>query len=85
MSGKINIAKLIDHTLLKPDSTEKDIIKLCKEAERYGFFSVCIHPFFIKTAKKALSGSDLKISTVIGFPFGMTLACVNPVRRPSPV
>ena len=66
----IDIAKLIDHTLLKPEATETDIKKLCKEAEKYGFFSVCVNPCFIKTAREKLSGTDVKVSTVIGFPLG---------------
>ncbi len=73
MNNELNIAKLIDHTLLKPTATENDIKKLCDEAKKYGFFSVCIHPFFIKTARKFLSKSDIKVTTVIGFPLGMTL------------
>ncbi|MEK6527874.1 MAG: deoxyribose-phosphate aldolase [Nitrospirota bacterium] len=70
MDAKFNIAKLIDHTLLKPEATETDIKKLCKEAEKYGFFSVCVNPCFIKTAREKLSGTDVKVSTVIGFPLG---------------
>jgi len=77
MDNKLDIAKLIDHTLLKPDATETDIRRLCDEARRYGFFSVCVHPSFIKTARKTLSGTDIKLTTVIGFPFGMTLTRVK--------
>jgi deoxyribose-phosphate aldolase len=71
------IAKLIDHTLLKPDATELDIRNLCEEAKVFGFFTVCVHPFFIPTARDMLSGSDVKITTVIGFPLGMTLSRVK--------
>jgi deoxyribose-phosphate aldolase len=77
MDAKLNIAKLIDHTLLKPDATETDIRRLCDEAKKYGFFSVCVHPSFIKTARKMLAGTDIKLTTVIGFPFGMTLTQVK--------
>lgn len=77
MNNKLNIAKLIDHTLLKPDATETDIKKLCDEAKKYGFFSVCIHPFFIKIAREMLSGTDVKLTTVIGFPLGITLTRVK--------
>lgn len=77
MNNKFNIAKLIDHTLLKPDATETDIKKLCDEAKKYGFFSVCVHPSFIKTAVKMLLGTDVKLTTVIGFPLGMTLPQVK--------
>lgn len=66
----INYAKLIDHTKLSPDASKESIIKLCKEAKEYGFFSVCINPFYIKLAKKELEGSDIKTCTVIGFPLG---------------
>jgi deoxyribose-phosphate aldolase len=77
MKGSIEIAKIIDHTLLKPDATESDIQRLCGEAREYGFFSVCVHPFFIRTARDMLSGSDVKITTVIGFPLGMNLSRVK--------
>lgn len=60
----------IDHTLLKADASEKDIKKLCKEAKEYEFFSVCVNPCFVKSAKKYLKGSDVKVCTVIGFPLG---------------
>lgn len=61
---------LIDHTKLNLDATSKDITNLCKEAMSFGFFSVCINPFFIEQAKKELSNSNVKICTVIGFPLG---------------
>jgi len=77
MDNKSDIAKLIDHTLLKPYSTETDIKKLCEGAKNYGFYSVCIHPFYIRIAREALSGTDVKATTVIGFPLGMTLSHVK--------
>ncbi len=77
MDDKLNIAKLIDHSLLRPDATEADIAKLCDEAKKYGFFSVCVHPSFVKTAREILVGNDIKIATVIGFPMGMTLTGVK--------
>lgn len=60
----------IDHTLLKADASEKDIKKLCKEAKEYEFFSVCVNPCFVKSAKKYLKGSNVRVCTVIGFPLG---------------
>lgn len=66
------IASMIDHTLLKPDSTRDDIITLCEEAKKYHFATVCIHPFWILTAKEILKESDVGITTVIGFPLGVT-------------
>lgn len=77
MVERARIARLIDHSLLKPSATEADIVKLCEEAKSYGFFSVCVHPFFISTAGALLSGTDVKVSTVIGFPLGMTFAGVK--------
>ena len=67
---KQNIAKMIDHTVLKAFSTREDVIKVCKEAKEYGFFSVCINPTHIELAKKELEGSNVKVCTVIGFPLG---------------
>ncbi|MBQ9266523.1 MAG: deoxyribose-phosphate aldolase [Bacilli bacterium] len=62
--------KLIDNTLLKADATEQEILALCEESKAYDFKSVCINPWFIPVAKKALSGSDVLVCTVIGFPLG---------------
>lgn len=66
----MNYANYIDHTLLKADATEKDIKRLCKEAKEYEFFSVCVNPIYVKYAQKCLKDSDVKVCTVIGFPFG---------------
>jgi deoxyribose-phosphate aldolase len=66
----MNIAPYIDHTLLKPTATLSDIEKLCNEAKEYGFAAVCVPPLYVKKAKEFLSGSEVKIATVIGFPFG---------------
>jgi len=72
-----SIAGLIDHTLLSPVATYGEIKTLCEEALRYGFFSVCVNPFFIKAAKDILKDSSVKVTTVIGFPLGMTLTEVK--------
>jgi deoxyribose-phosphate aldolase len=69
----LNIAKLIDHSLLKPDASETDIVKLCEEAQKYNFFAVCVHPCFIKTVRDVLFKTHVKIATVIGFPLGMNM------------
>lgn len=65
-----NIAKMIDHTILKAFATKEDVKVLCKEAKEYNFFSVCINPANIELAKKELEGSYVKVCTVIGFPLG---------------
>lgn len=69
---KLEIAKKIDHTLLKANATYNDIEKLCEEAKKYSFYSVCINPFFVPYVKKILKGSDVKICCVVGFPLGCT-------------
>jgi deoxyribose-phosphate aldolase len=69
----MEIAKTIDHTNLKPNATEQDIIKLCAEAKQYGFRSVCINPRWTKLAKTELKGSNIKIVVVIDWPNGASL------------
>ena len=66
----INIAKMIDHTLLKPEATPKDIEKLCFEAIQYQFASVCVNPCYVKLASEILKDRKVKVCTVIGFPLG---------------
>jgi deoxyribose-phosphate aldolase len=68
-----NVARMIDHTLLKPDATREEIIKLVNEAKQYKFASVCINPVWVKTAAELLADApDVKVCTVIGFPLGAT-------------
>jgi deoxyribose-phosphate aldolase len=67
------IARLIDHTLLKPDATQSEIAKLCAEALQYHFASVCVNPWNVAQAAEILRGSDVKVCTVVGFPLGATL------------
>jgi deoxyribose-phosphate aldolase len=65
-----NIARMIDHTLLKPEATPKDIEKLCLEAIQYQFASVCVNPCYVRLASEILKGRKVKVCTVIGFPLG---------------
>lgn len=65
--------KLIDHTILKPDATPEQIIKLCEEAKAFDFMSVCVNPAYVPLAHECLKGSDVKVCTVVGFPLGMNL------------
>jgi len=71
------IARSIDHTLLRADATYGDIANLCKEALDFGFHSVCINPSFVKRAKEFLKDSEVKVTTVIGFPLGADLTDVK--------
>jgi len=68
----IDIAKYIDHTNLKPYATKEDIIKLCEEAKKYGFYAVCVNPYRVKLAKEQLKDTNVKVASVIGFPLGAT-------------
>ena len=66
----MEINRIIDHTLLKPESTEEQIDKLLDEAKEYNFFSVCVNPVWVKKCTESLKDSDVKVCTVIGFPLG---------------
>lgn len=66
----MNLAGYIDHTILKPTTILADIEKLCNEAVTYHFAAVCVPPLFVKKAKQLVRDSDVKVATVIGFPFG---------------
>lgn len=70
-------ASLIDHTLLKPEATDEDIKRLCDEAARYRFASVCVNPTWVRVAACSLRGTGVPVCTVIGFPLGATLADVK--------
>lgn len=69
--------QMIDHTILKADATEKDIVNLCHEAKQHKFATVCINPAYICTAAKLLHGSGVGVATVIGFPLGATMTEVK--------
>jgi deoxyribose-phosphate aldolase len=66
------IAAMIDHTILKPEATRDDVIKVCREARQYGFASVCVNPYWVPLVKRELAGSSVLVCTVVGFPLGAT-------------
>lgn len=66
----MKLNKYIDHTLLKPEATEEQILKLCDEALEYDFYSVCVNSCYVPLAVDKLSGSDVKVAAVAGFPLG---------------
>ena len=70
-------AKTVDHTLLKPGATEQEIVSLCKEAAHYHFAAVCIPPSYVPLAARELRGADVKVATVISFPFGYDSTAVK--------
>jgi deoxyribose-phosphate aldolase len=65
-----DIAAMIDHTLLKAEARLQDIEELCRQAQKYGFWSVCVNPGYVAAAKSYLKGSNVKVATVVGFPLG---------------
>lgn len=71
------IAGLIDHTMLNPEAAPADIRKLCQEAMRFGFASVCVNPCNVATAAHMLRGTKVKVCSVVGFPLGATLPQVK--------
>ena len=66
----MSLARYIDHTILKPTTTRAEVEKVCAEAVQYGFAAVCIPPPFVRFARQLLDGAQVKVATVIGFPFG---------------
>lgn len=70
MLGAKELAKYIDHTLLSPTASRSEILMLCEEAKRWGFATVCVQPYFLKLCSEQLSGSQVGLCTVIGFPLG---------------
>jgi len=66
----LNIPDLIDHTILRPDTTRADIEQLCREARQHKFYSVCVNPTWVSLARQYLDGSGVKVCCVVGFPLG---------------
>ncbi|MDD6173952.1 MAG: deoxyribose-phosphate aldolase [Elusimicrobia bacterium] len=73
----MNLAKYIDHTILKAVASKQDVTKLCAEAAEYGFASVCVNPFWVSFCADLLKGSGVKVCTVIGFPLGANTSRVK--------
>lgn len=73
----MSINKYIDHTLLKAEATNEDIIKLCLEAKNYNFKTVCVNPNYVALASELLKDSDVGVCTVIGFPLGANESAVK--------
>ncbi|MDQ3285796.1 MAG: deoxyribose-phosphate aldolase [Actinomycetota bacterium] len=70
-------AKTLDHTLLKPDATEEEVRKLCGEAAHHHFAAVCVPPCHVRLAARELRGTDVKVATVVSFPFGADTTAVK--------
>src|SRR5918911_2399305 len=70
-------AKSVDHTLLKPDATEGEVRRLCQEAAHHHFAAVCVLPCYVRLASRELRGTDVKVATVVSFPFGADTTTVK--------
>lgn len=68
----MNVRNHLEHTLLKPEATDKAIIALCQEAKDTKLFAVCVNPWYVELAKETLAGSEVRVVTVVGFPLGAT-------------
>ncbi|WP_209465580.1 deoxyribose-phosphate aldolase [Symbiobacterium terraclitae] len=77
---RAQLAKLIDHTMLRPDATEAQIRTLCAEAREHGFMSVCVNPHWVPLCRDLLSGTDVLVCTVIGFPLGANRSEIKAVE-----
>ncbi|ALS37665.1 deoxyribose-phosphate aldolase [Enterococcus rotai] len=73
----MNVNKMIDHTLLKPEANEEALLTLIEEAKKYEFASVCVNPYWVALASKELAGTSVEICTVIGFPLGANTTAVK--------
>lgn len=73
----MELAQRIEHTLLKPEATVKDIMRLCDEAQKYHLYAVCVNPCYVPLAKHLLQGTEAKVVTVVGFPLGATFSSVK--------
>lgn len=73
----MKLNKYIDHTILKPESTEQQVAKIIEEAKEYDFASVCVNPTWVAYAAKGLAGTEVKVCTVIGFPLGANTPAVK--------
>ena len=72
-----DLASHIEHTLLRPNSTEEDVHRICGEAVRYRTYAVCVFPFYVTTARELLAGSGVRVTTVVAFPFGCTFTATK--------
>lgn len=75
-----SIARLLDHTLLKPNATQEEVAQLCAQARQYCFASVCVNPSYVAFCARLLAGSGVRVCTVIGFPLGSTTSTVKAVE-----
>lgn len=81
----MELARKIEHTLLKADATVREIMQLCAEAEKHHLYAVCVNPCYVPLAKHLLQGTDVKVVTVVGFPLGATFSSVKALEAKTAV
>ena len=77
MITKKELAKMIDHTILKADTKKSDVLRLCNEAKEYGFGAICVNTYFAKLVSNELEETEIKTCAVVGFPLG---ACITDAK-----
>ena len=77
------LAKLIDHTILRPDATESEIGLYCEEAMTHGFHAVCVNPRHVKCVARLLAGSSVRTCSVVAFPFGTSTSMIKAAEAAS--
>jgi deoxyribose-phosphate aldolase len=77
LPADLDLAHLVDHTLLKSEATATDVARVCEEARIHGFASVCVNPWWVPLAAEALAGTAVRVCTVVGFPLGATLTAAK--------
>lgn len=70
MTQQVDLASMIDHTILRPDATEQDVIRICQEAKQYNFCAVCVNSYYTPRVARELRGTNIKVAVVAGFPLG---------------
>ncbi|MEW6044859.1 MAG: deoxyribose-phosphate aldolase [Bacillota bacterium] len=80
MLSREQLARRIDHTLLKPEARPQDVERLCREAVEWGFYAVCVNPLYAARAYRFLTGSPVKVASVVGFPLGAATPLVKVVE-----
>ncbi|HWZ32846.1 MAG TPA: deoxyribose-phosphate aldolase [Bryobacteraceae bacterium] len=76
-TSNLPVARIIDHTLLRPEATAAEIRKVCQESRLYGFATVCVNPHWVRLVAQELAGSAVKVCSVIGFPLGANMMAIK--------
>ena len=75
--NRAELARILDHTVIKPDTTREQVVQLCREAKEHGFGVVCVAGAWIEVAVEQLAGSECKVASIVGFPHGNALSAAK--------